>query len=315
MIWTYLRSCYTFTMRVWIGDQEVTVPARWFFTAPHAKLFPSPHGGEASPWLKMGEVNEAWGEVTPYPTDPASEVYRGLDRGINPGYAGQCYVGERQWFNDGRLPADILTRPPLPWPDCCRPATVSSSGGIVLGGTAIASRAGGPTYQTVGGLVLGGTAGATGQRGIRSAGGLVLGGSARAYPSFTVASKGGLVLGGTGTGSEGGPPPGPDCNHAATLVVGSPTGFLPAVNGPAWWKVNLIAGHQYALSLNITHAPQDIQLQLLRGPCSDLAFILTVPFDSCRTFTCTATDTYYLDADEVGTGYLVNVSVLDGPCP
>lgn len=137
MIWTYLRSCYTFTMRVFIGGVETDVPARWYFTAPGALMFPSPHGAEASPWLKQDEVNEEWGEITPYPADPASFVYRGLDRGKNSGYAGQCYVGDRQWFNDGQLPADILSRVPLPFPKCCKPPPLVPIGGPVLGGSAI----------------------------------------------------------------------------------------------------------------------------------------------------------------------------------
>lgn len=136
MVWTYLRSCYTFPMRVFVGGQEVLLPARWYFCADGAKPFPFAHGGEASPWLKtsMGEVNAAWGEVTPYPTDPNANFSRGLDRGLNPGYRGQCYIGDPQWFIDGQLPAGILTQPPPPMAGCCQAPPAASSGAIVLAG-------------------------------------------------------------------------------------------------------------------------------------------------------------------------------------
>lgn len=129
-------------MRVFVGGVPVTVPARWYFAPEGAKVFPGPHGAEASVWLKQDEVNDDWGEVTPYPQDPASQVYRGLDRGLNPGYAGQCSVGDPQWFVDGMLPADILTRPPAPYPACCRPPVAVAQGGIVLGGSALSGRGG-----------------------------------------------------------------------------------------------------------------------------------------------------------------------------
>jgi hypothetical protein len=98
MAWTWLRSCYGFNMRVWVGGQETIYPARWFFCDPNAQWFPSPHGAEANPWLKQYEVNEAWGD---------DGTLKKLDRGINPGYPGQCFVGDPQWFIDGRLPAAI----------------------------------------------------------------------------------------------------------------------------------------------------------------------------------------------------------------
>jgi hypothetical protein len=98
MEWVRLRRCYSFDMRIWVGGVPTLVPARWYFCAPGAKVFPGPHGCEASPWWKPGEDDEDWGEVWP----------RGAwDRGLNPGYLGQCYVGQRDWFTTGRLPAGI----------------------------------------------------------------------------------------------------------------------------------------------------------------------------------------------------------------
>jgi hypothetical protein len=87
-------------------------------------------------WLDNDTTNLDWGEVTPWPKDRDSDVRRGLDNGANPGYPGQCLVGDPQWFLDGRLPPGIMDDPVPPVPQCCLPVTVTSSGGIVLGGTA-----------------------------------------------------------------------------------------------------------------------------------------------------------------------------------
>jgi hypothetical protein len=92
--------------------------------------------------LNNAEANEEWGEITPVSIDRNSEYHNRNSRGLNSGYPGQCYTGDRSWFYDGRLPADILEGPPPPFSDCCLP------GGLVLGGSAIIP----------GGLVLGGSA-------------------------------------------------------------------------------------------------------------------------------------------------------------
>ncbi len=97
-------------MRVWIGGVETLLPARWFFCDADALPFPGEHGAEASPWLKQYEVNDDWGEVA----EP-----RTLDRGINPGYPGQCHVGDPQWFVDGHLPADFATYTAPVLTPCC----------------------------------------------------------------------------------------------------------------------------------------------------------------------------------------------------
>lgn len=97
-------------MRVWIGGVETLLPARWFFCPPDALPFPGAHGCEASPWLKDNEVNDDWGEVA------GKKI---LDRGINPGYLGQCNVGDPQWFVDGQLPADFATFRPAVLTPCC----------------------------------------------------------------------------------------------------------------------------------------------------------------------------------------------------
>jgi hypothetical protein len=98
-------------MRVWIGGVETLVPARWFFCAPGAPAFPSPHGAEAGPWLRDNEVNEEWGEVS------GPKI---LDKGVNPGYQGLCHLGADQWFIDGELPANVLAGPTPAIPLCCQ---------------------------------------------------------------------------------------------------------------------------------------------------------------------------------------------------
>jgi hypothetical protein len=112
MAWTWLRSCYGFNMRVWVGGVETIYPARWFFCDPDAQWFPSPHGAEASPWLKDFEHNLEWGD---------DGTLKKLDRGINPGYAGQSFVGDSQWFVDGHLPIEVITQPPACLAPTCGP--------------------------------------------------------------------------------------------------------------------------------------------------------------------------------------------------
>jgi len=110
MVWTYLRACYRFNMRLFVGGVEQIYPARWFFCDPDAQRYPSPHGAEASPWLKQFETNLDWGDTGDL---------KQLDRGINPGYPGVCSVGESQWFLDGQLPGSILTSIAPQTPACC----------------------------------------------------------------------------------------------------------------------------------------------------------------------------------------------------
>lgn len=222
-VWTFLRSCYSFTMRLYIGGQEQLYPARWYRCAPGAKLAPNPHGAEASPYLKRWEVNLAWGEVTPYPQDPASNYFRGLDRGRNPGYAGQCFVGDPQWFQDGRLPANILDGPTPDWPQCCRPKPGIGSGGVLLGGQAVP--AGKRGAVGTGGLVLGGSAIATGPTSAVGSGGVILGGAGAPTGKRGAKGFGGLVLGGTAV------PSGPPSGFCSLCPGGSPQEWDLAVSG------------------------------------------------------------------------------------
>lgn len=301
-------------MRVYICGQAVTVPARWYFCAPGAQFFPSPHGAEASPWLQNFQLNRAWGEVTPWPQDPTQDFWRGLDRGKNPGYAGQCYVGDYQWFVDGQLPCDILSRDPTPFPDCCSPAPATSEGGgIVIGGTALASGDAAQTARTVGGLVLGGTATATGEGSLATtAGGLVLGG--RAQPGVSVGSVGGLVLGGTAYASGSGSG-GQTCETAGVLQLGFPSLPMPFVAGTYYWKIFLTAG-------------QEVHWTVPGGPDSNEQWTFYLNADchrlkpgssgggGCWTFTPSVSQYYLFDVQiQYGTSGTWTWEVDAGGCP
>ena len=143
--WTWLSACYKFPMRIFIGGRETIVPARWFFADPAAPWWRGPHGCEASPWLRYFETNDAWGEVTP------EGFHRTWDNGKNPGYRGLCYVGEEEWFENGRLPAGLDLLPAIPYPQCCKFPPVE--GPIILAGevTALALPAPSPAAGSSGG--------------------------------------------------------------------------------------------------------------------------------------------------------------------
>jgi len=164
---------------LWVGGQEILAPARWYFCPPGAKHFPYAHGNEASPWWKPGEDNGGWGEVWP----------RGRwDRGLNPGYTGRCFVGERDWFLHGHLPA------------CCFQPPIRGEGGLLLGGSAVVAAHIGP--HGTGGLVLGGSAAAYAFFPAIGTGGLILGGSGVPHEKLPAVGTGGLILGGSGVGHE-----------------------------------------------------------------------------------------------------------------
>jgi hypothetical protein len=227
-------------MRVFIGGVERRVPARWFWCLPGAKVFPSPHGAESSYWLQNGERNDDWGMVTPYPRDRDADDIVGLDRGLNPGYAGQSFVGQREWFTDGQLPAGI-TDPVPPPPMCveCLPPPHPSVGGLVIGGSALV--AGPNRTHTIGGLVIGGSAIAYQQPAVTK-GGLVLGGSAIAVPRYRVLTAGGLVLGGSASASMGtiafcG------CPHVGTTITATYSGAFDVVITLTWDGVAVFGGH------------------------------------------------------------------------
>jgi len=192
-------------MRLFVGGVETIVPARWFFVDDNP-VWAGPHGCEAQPWLKQFETNDAWGEIT--------EPHRTWDRGDNPGYIGQCYVGQHHWFLDGMLPADILTLPPLPYPQCCRVPPVA--GPIQLAGevTALALPLPGP--GAVSGVY---GSGLSSGPSVGSAVGLVVG----------AIQLGGVVVGAGGGG--GGPIQ--LAGEVTALAIAPGTASSSAASGPA----------------------------------------------------------------------------------
>jgi hypothetical protein len=310
MIWTWLRSCYGFKMRIYIGGRETIVPARWYFCAPGALPFPFPHGMESSPWLKNYERENFWGEVTPYPTDRDSDYSRIVDRGKNPGYPGLCYVGQDQWFIDGKLPANVEDGPIPPFPECCYPTPATSSGGLVLGGSAIATGHGG--YLTRGGLVLGGSATAVGARGYASAGGLVLGGSAIAGGGYRTA--GGLVLGGSATPGAGGQPGG-DCQHAGDLSIEQSSPPQSFAVGQYWWQITLVGGQTYHVLTANTSQNFPLYWSIFAGTCANLTVLANDGW-SCTQFVAPYSGSFPIQVtvpvDNPGTW---TIGVFNGPCP
>lgn len=209
MIWTYLRACYKFPMRVYVGGRELIVPARWYFCERGAKAFPGLHGAEASPWLKQWETNDDWGEVTP------EGFYRKFDKGQNHGYAGQCFVGDRRWFTDGQLPQSVLSMPPvIPLPDCCNPKMAFGSGQLILQGTATPYQR--PVPVGTGQLILRGTSHPF------QPGRLILGGGGDPfqvpYPPPPLLG-GQLILQGTGTPFQSPPPPAPSPSYYSGIPI------------------------------------------------------------------------------------------------
>jgi hypothetical protein len=185
-----LRACYSTKFRVFIDGQERIVPARWFFCAPGAKDFPVPHSFFSRVWDKPWEA---------YDDEPGeSTIWKGLDRGINPGYPGQCVIGDLDWFASGQLPAGIDAPPADSVPACCIPPHATAAGGLQLGGSATAEQV--TAAIAAGGLQLGGSATADQVMAVMAGGGLVIGGAAatQAIPGSGTGSGSGSGSGGSG---------------------------------------------------------------------------------------------------------------------
>lgn len=242
-------------MRVFIGGEQLLVPARWYWAPDGAKLLPSPHGCESSFWLDNREISYEWGEVTPLPRDPAAGYFLTWDNGDNPGYLGQCHVGDDQWFIDGQLPADILESPPKPLPDCCAPALPPTTwGGPVLAGGGVVPRQ--PPLGT-GAIVLAGQA-RPGPQPWPGRGAILLAGGAAPPPG-----RGAILLAGGGTpqrtlsaillagGGSVAPEPGTNCCNGGLLQPKHLYTLGPAVGEHEyWWTMYLTAGVRYSLDFD-----------------------------------------------------------------
>lgn len=141
----YLNHCYSTTFRLWIGGIETIVPARWYFAPDGAKLFSPPNAFCSNVYAKnMEQSAPGPGEV---------DRNRVWDDGHNPGYLGQCFAGEPEWFGTGELPASVLVGPTPGFDPCCNntvgclrcvggrgPATMRL---VATGGTGISAAANG----------------------------------------------------------------------------------------------------------------------------------------------------------------------------
>ncbi|HKV98067.1 MAG TPA: hypothetical protein VJR90_11355 [Gammaproteobacteria bacterium] len=260
------------------------------------------------------EQNDDWGEVTPWPQDPTAGFWRGLDRGVNPGYAGQCFVGDPQWFIDGELPCDILSRvPPVSFPDCCFPSPAQTDGGIVIGGTAVPAGGGGPIARTAGGIVLGGTGSPAGEGTLATTkGGIVLGGSGK--PSPQAGTVGGVVLGGSSSGS-GGVMGGPTCDKAGQLIQGQVSGPNPFTVGYWWFSLYATAGQTIHWSVQFRTDGNLHWTFFTGGSCQDLGMGQSGGY-GCTQAPTTFTGWYYWRVQVVaaapGTWFW---EVDPGPCP
>jgi hypothetical protein len=309
MVWTYLRSCYSFTMRLYIGGVETHFPARFYWCLSTAKLFPFAHGCESSVWLKNYEINDQWGEVTPYPTDSRSFTLRGLDRGLNPGYPGLCFIGQDSWFVDGMLPAGILDGPIPPMPVCCRPPPAKATGGLILGGSAIPTGRRGAVGR--GGLILGGAARGGGPVGAAGSGGIVVGGRGAPSPGHTGVGQLGLVLGGKAIAGR----PGSACDSAPSLSVPGDTGVQPP-GGDHWYAVTLAAGTLYHVV--ITDIGSDIigtPGALWAGPCSNLTLLAGLTSNGCTAFSVPSSGVYHIEITAGSSTNQWRLTIDFGPCP
>lgn len=185
MIVDYLVNFYRMPIHIWVGGQEYKTWIRWYRAPAGAKRFPHATVFRSHVWM----------DRRPIPLDGPGEVGhpRVFDRGLNPGYQGQCFRGLPEWYETGHLPGYIMQQIP-DFPCGCQINPQPGLGGIVLGGQAIVA-AHQPAVSK-GGLVFGGQADASGGYPAVAKGGIILGGSAVVTEPPPVALKGGMVWGG-----------------------------------------------------------------------------------------------------------------------
>lgn len=128
MIADFLHSFYTMPMNIFIGGVPTVVHVRWYRAPAGARYLPFPstifsHVWDNNPGESItGEIGEVGSPRT-------------WNVGDNPGYQGRCWRGDPAWFASGMLPplASIAPSPCL-----CQIPPAVGSGGLVLGGSAVA---------------------------------------------------------------------------------------------------------------------------------------------------------------------------------
>lgn len=129
MVVDFLHSFYSKSVNIWIAGVKTPATIRWYRAPAGAKILPFPHSFFSRVWDNDYEH---------YLDEPgeATRFGRTWDAGRNPGYQGQCYRGDPEWFQTGQLPP-LESIPPS---DClCQLPPLQSTGGIILGGSALVS--------------------------------------------------------------------------------------------------------------------------------------------------------------------------------
>ncbi len=143
-----LHSFYQMPVCLNIGGQKYITPIIWYKAPKGARRFPHPSFINSRVWSQEHQLDgPCWGERG-FP--------RTWNKGINPGFKGQHYVGQREWFETGELPASVLTDPlPIVSEFCCTPPAANQAV-LVLQGSAIGAAL--PVQPSAAALVLTGTA-------------------------------------------------------------------------------------------------------------------------------------------------------------
>jgi hypothetical protein len=193
-------------MPIWIviGGVPVQTWIRWYEAPAGARKLPFPNALKSNVFVEHHTRSR-------YPIGEVGHP-RIWDRGENRGYRGLHWIGRARWFVTGELPGYVLTDPTPPLPSICCTQPARASGGLVLGGAAVAN-----TFPPA-----------------KGKGGLVLGGAAVANTFPPAKGKGGLVLGGAAVASmQTGPPPSAYYSLSGSLHIGETFGCGICPNGAA----------------------------------------------------------------------------------
>jgi hypothetical protein len=200
-----LHSFYRMPVTIYVGGRPVRTWVRWYKAPPGAKKLPFPSFIYSRVWSQ------------PHQDDGPELGERGFPRvwtrGSNPGFQGQNYIGQPEWFMTGELPESVLTDPLPDVPAWCCIPPAGLPGKFILKGAAVGS--GGLPSTGGGKLVIGGAAVGADYPPSTGGGKLVIGGAAVGadYPPSTGGGK--LVIGGAAVGADY-----PPSTGGGKLVIG-----------------------------------------------------------------------------------------------
>jgi hypothetical protein len=163
-----LHSFYRMPVTIYVGGRPVRTWVRWYKAPPGAKKLPFPSFIYSRVWSQ------------PHQDDGPELGERGFPRvwtrGSNPGFQGQNYIGQPEWFMTGELPESVLTDPLPDVPAWCCIPPAGLPGKFILKGAAVGS--GGLPSTGGGKLVIGGAAVGADYPPSTGGGKLVIGGAA-----------------------------------------------------------------------------------------------------------------------------------------